>query len=107
MQQMSRSERDTYSDLHALLGDLLLAAHHVLLHLHELGQLLGQVGPEGTAGIAAQACPVYRVSLVSCVLLGEKNLVLPVACYSPKLPFPKMRPALVDEEGGGGSTKSS
>lgn len=44
----------TYGDIHALLGDGLQASHNVLLHLHELGELLGQVRAKGTTGIAAQ-----------------------------------------------------
>lgn len=46
--------RGTYSDIHALLGDSLETAHDVLLHLDELGQLLGQVGTESAAGVAAE-----------------------------------------------------
>ena len=49
----------TYSDIHALLGDGLQASHNVLLHLHELGKLLGQVRAEGTTGIAAQGMACY------------------------------------------------
>ena len=41
----------TYSDLHALPGDELHAAHDVLLHLDELRQLSREVGAEGTGGI--------------------------------------------------------
>lgn len=62
-QRVSNNGREgqiSYSDLHALLGYLLQASHDVLLHLDELGQLLGQVGPEGAAGIAAEgmACAI-------------------------------------------------
>lgn len=38
----------TYSNLHALATNELHGAHDVLLHLHELGELLGEVGAEGT-----------------------------------------------------------
>ncbi len=44
----------TYGDVHALLGDSLEAAHNILLHLDELGELLGQVGAKCTTGIAAK-----------------------------------------------------
>lgn len=44
----------TYCDLHALLGDLFQAAHHVLLHLNELGELLSQIRAKGTCGLASQ-----------------------------------------------------
>lgn len=44
----------TYSDIHALLGNGLEAAHNILLHLDELGKLLGQVRAEGATGIAAK-----------------------------------------------------
>lgn len=45
----------TYSDIHALLGDSLEAAHDVLLHLDELGELLGQIRAKGTTGVAAES----------------------------------------------------
>lgn len=50
----------TYSDFHALLGDKLHTSHNVLLHLDKLGQLLGQVWPEGATGIATKsmACTI-------------------------------------------------
>jgi hypothetical protein len=51
----------TYSDVHALLGDSLQASHYVLLHLDKLRQLLGQIGAEGTAGIAAKRMACIRV----------------------------------------------
>jgi hypothetical protein len=37
-----------YSNLHTLTADELHGAHDVLLHLHELGELLRKVGAEGT-----------------------------------------------------------
>lgn len=43
----------TYSNLHTLTGDGLETPHHILLHLDKLGELLGQVGPEGTTGLSA------------------------------------------------------
>jgi hypothetical protein len=42
------------SNLHALLGDSLQTPHDVLLHLHELRQLLSQIGTEGATRIAAE-----------------------------------------------------
>jgi len=48
-------EGTTYGNLHALLSDHLHAAHHILLHLNELGELLGQVGTEGATGVAAES----------------------------------------------------
>lgn len=44
----------TYGDIHALLSDSLEAAHDILLHLHELRELLGQVRAEGATGIATK-----------------------------------------------------
>lgn len=44
----------TYSYLHTLLCDLLHTSHHILFHLDELRQLLGEVGPEGTTSIATK-----------------------------------------------------
>lgn len=38
----------TYRNLHTLTADELHGAHDVLLHLHELGELLGKVGAEST-----------------------------------------------------------
>jgi hypothetical protein len=44
----------TYSNFHALTGNSLQASHHVLLHLDQHGELLGQVGAKGTTGISAE-----------------------------------------------------
>jgi hypothetical protein len=44
----------TYGDIHALLSDSLEAAHDILLHLHKLRELLGQVRAEGATGIATK-----------------------------------------------------
>lgn len=60
-------ENCTYSHFHALFGDLLQAAHHILLHLNELGELLGQIGPERTGGIAAKCMACYRRQLAALV----------------------------------------
>lgn len=48
-------ENCTYSHFHALFGDLFQTAHHVLLHLNELGELLGQVRPEGAGGVSTKS----------------------------------------------------
>jgi hypothetical protein len=45
----------TYSDLHALTGDELHAAHDVLLHLDELRQLAREIGTESTGGILTES----------------------------------------------------
>ena len=39
---------EAYCDLHTLTANELHGAHDVLLHLHELGELLCEVGAEGT-----------------------------------------------------------
>ena len=39
---------EAYSNLHTLTANELHGAHDVLLHLHELGELLRKVGAEGT-----------------------------------------------------------
>lgn len=44
----------TYCDIHALLSDQLETTHHVLLHLDELGQLLGKIRAKGTGGVLAE-----------------------------------------------------
>jgi hypothetical protein len=43
-----RNVHEAYSDLHTLTANELHGAHDVLLHLHELGELLRKVGAEGT-----------------------------------------------------------
>jgi hypothetical protein len=48
------SQWKTYSNLHALPGNELHAAHDVLLHLDELRQLLGEVGPECARRLVAE-----------------------------------------------------
>ncbi len=45
---------EAYSDLHALLGDHFETSHNVLLHLDKLGELLGEVRPEGPGGVSSQ-----------------------------------------------------
>ena len=42
------NDYEAYSNLHALTANELHGAHDVLLHLHELGELLRKVGAEGT-----------------------------------------------------------
>lgn len=109
-------ESSTYGNLHALLGDHFHAPHDVFLHLDELRQLLGQVGPEGTSSVAAQSMtcvPSQRRSLAD----GSARHILRSVgrswwemlrktktgdWYSPRLPLPKIRPVLVEEGGGGG-----
>jgi hypothetical protein len=49
--RFNRDGYSTYSDVHALPGDELHAAHDVLLHLDQLRQLAREVGAEGTSGI--------------------------------------------------------
>ena len=44
----------TYSNFHSLSSDKLHAAHDILLHLHELGELLGQVWAKGASGRFAE-----------------------------------------------------
>lgn len=42
------NDYEAYSNLHTLTANELHGAHDVLLHLHELGELLRKVGAEGT-----------------------------------------------------------
>jgi hypothetical protein len=51
-----------YSNLHALTANELHGAHDVLLHLHELGELLRKIGAEGTGvdGLAEVVACEYR-----------------------------------------------
>ena len=54
---------EAYSNLHTLTANELHGAHDVLLHLHELGELLRKVGAEGTGvnGLAeVVACGFYN-----------------------------------------------
>jgi hypothetical protein len=44
----------SYGNLHALTGNQLHAAHHVLLHLYQLRQLLCEVGAERTRRLVAE-----------------------------------------------------
>ena len=55
------SDCEAYSNLHALTTNELHGTHDVLLHLHELGELLRKVGAEGTgvdglAEVVAYGC---------------------------------------------------
>lgn len=103
-ERVGSSGRDcTYGDIHALLGDSLQASHHVLLHLDELSELLGQIGAESTTGIAAQGMACIRGISVPSIIEGIAQVSRSsAALYVPKLAFPKKRPDLVDEGGGGG-----
>jgi hypothetical protein len=51
-----------YSNLHALTANELHGAHDVLLHLHELGELLRKIGAESTGvdGLAEVVACRYR-----------------------------------------------
>ena len=44
----------TYGNLHPLLCHQFQAPHDVLLHLDQLRQLLGEVGPKGAGGIPSE-----------------------------------------------------
>jgi len=57
---MGTIDCSTYSDLHALPGDELHAAHDVLLHFDQLRQLPCEVRAKGTGGILTEC--------MSCVL---------------------------------------
>jgi hypothetical protein len=46
---------EAYSDFHTLTADKFHAAHDVLLHLDELGELLCEVGAEGAGGSLAES----------------------------------------------------
>ena len=46
--RVTENDCEAYSNLHALAADELHGTHDVLLHLHELGELLRKVGAEGT-----------------------------------------------------------
>lgn len=75
-----------YGNIHSLLSDSLQTAHDIFLHLYELGELLGEIGPEGTTGIAAQgmACSESVMSwklgslshsvIEACVRIGRKGI---------------------------------
>ncbi len=45
----------TYSDLHALTANKFHAAHNVLLHLHELGELLCEIWAELAGSLLAES----------------------------------------------------
>jgi hypothetical protein len=53
-------QSQTYSNLHALPGNELHAAHDILLHLDELGQLLGEVGSECARRLVAERVSCSR-----------------------------------------------
>lgn len=44
----------TNRNLHTLLSYCFQATHNVLLHLDKLGELLGEIRPEGTGGVPSQ-----------------------------------------------------
>jgi hypothetical protein len=48
-------KRVTYSDLHALAANKLHAAHNILLHLHELGELLCEIWAELAGSLLAES----------------------------------------------------
>ena len=48
------NDYEAYSNLHALPGDKLHAAHHVLLHLHQLRKLLRKIRSERASGLVAK-----------------------------------------------------
>ena len=74
----------TYCDLHSLSADELHGAHDVLLHLHQLRQLLGEIGSEGASGISAErvACRLLEIDgatmleLLTDVALAEESTSL-------------------------------
>jgi hypothetical protein len=91
-----------YSSLHTLTGDELHRAHNVLLHLNELGELLGQVRAESTScGLAEVVACKENVSLAICSFCDRENRGR--WDNIPKLLLPKRRlPPLVEDMGGGG-----
>jgi hypothetical protein len=46
---------ETYSDFHALTTNKFHAAHNVLFHLHELGELLCEIWAELACGLATES----------------------------------------------------
>lgn len=89
----------TYSNLHTLATDQLHGAHDVLLHLHELGELLCEVGTEGARvdGLAeVVACERLRLVWLRYDQRIGCDLDIPM------LVLPKNLPLLVVAEGGGG-----
>lgn len=54
------AKSSTYSDIHALPGNELHAAHDVLLHLDQLRQLPGKIGTKGTGGILTEGMAYWR-----------------------------------------------
>lgn len=94
----ARRNGTTYGNLHALLGHHLQAAHDVLLHLHELGQLLGEVGAEGAGRVPAQGMSYVFV------LVGQAFSYrgLQGGRHVPRPPRPNRRPDFVLDGGGGG-----
>lgn len=89
----------TYSNLHTLATDQLHGAHDVLLHLHELGELLCEVGTEGARvdGLAeVVACERLRLVWLRYDQRIGCDLNIPM------LVLPKNLPLLVVAEGGGG-----
>lgn len=60
MYSMCSGTKSTYCNLHTLACHLFKTAHHVLLHLNELGEFLGQIGAKSTGSLAAErmACEI-------------------------------------------------
>lgn len=83
-----------YRDLHALSADKLHGAHDVLFHLHELRELLGEVRAKGTWVDRLAECVACRS--------GQREQQSVSTCFVPMLALPKIRPPLVEDEGGGG-----
>jgi len=59
----------TYCDLHSLSADELHGAHDVLLHLHQLRQLLGEIGSEGASGISAERVACKKLEMINATML--------------------------------------
>ena len=89
----------TYSNLHTLATDQLHGAHDVLLHLHELGELLRKIGAEGAGVDGLAEVVAYERSRL--VWLGYNQRIL-CDMDIPMLVLPKNLPLLVVAEGGGG-----
>jgi hypothetical protein len=50
----------TYSNFHALTANKLHASHNVLLHLHQLGELLCEVWAELAGGLLAESMAYFH-----------------------------------------------
>lgn len=64
----------TYSNLHALASNKLHAAHYVLLHLDQLGELPGELGAELASGLSAEgmAWELYQLGILE-VCIYQSN----------------------------------